>query len=158
MARGVCSRRCRSDRHHGLLAYGAGYPADGWARLGCIHLPAARLAATRADKGLNPAILIIEQVGEDGHGETRIVELEREIGSAFVRLLRPADPDLGATDEHPVARALPDANGSERSSLLLRYGFSLFAWSVGRLAQDLPGQPRLLPRILFGADPRPLFG
>jgi hypothetical protein len=46
--------------------------------------------------------------------------------------------------EHPVlTRQDPEIN---------------FAWGAGSLAQDLLGQPRLLPRMLFGADPRPLLG
>ena len=89
-----------------------------------------------------------------GAGETLTVDLEREIVAALVRTLRPDSPDLGTTDK--------DIGGWERCRwtglasdgmpvLFLRYGLFLFAWRAGPLVQDLLGQPRLLPRMLFGA-------
>jgi hypothetical protein len=49
------------------------------------------------------AIRIIEQVGQDGRREARVVELEGEVVTDLVRTLRSGGPDLGATDEDPVA-------------------------------------------------------
>ena len=37
--------------------------------------------------------------------------------------------------------------------LFLRYGLFLLDWCAGSLVQDLLGQPRLLPRMLFGRGP-----
>src|SRR5919107_1219211 len=70
---------------------------------GGVGLLAVLLAAARPDQGVALAIRIIEQVGEDGRREARIVELEGKVVPALVRLLRPGSPDLGAADEDPVA-------------------------------------------------------
>jgi hypothetical protein len=45
------------------------------------------------------AVLIIGQIGEDRCGESRIAELEGEVGPALVRLLRPSRLDLGAAED-----------------------------------------------------------
>src|SRR4029450_13651447 len=73
---------------------------------GGVGLLAVLLAAARPDQGVALAIRIIEQVGEDGRVEARIVELEGEVVPALVRLLRPGCPDLGTPDENPVAGGL----------------------------------------------------
>src|SRR5215211_4152108 len=73
---------------------------------GGVGLLAVLLAAARPDQGEALAIRVIEQVGEDGRREARIVELEREVVPALVRLLRPGSADLGAPDENPVAGRL----------------------------------------------------
>ena len=135
--------------HQGLLAHGkphAENPARRTGRgSGGVGLLAVLLAATRPDQGVALAIRIIEQVGEDGRGEARIIELEGEIVPALLRLLRPGGPDLGRTFESPRRDGIADAMALGKAVLFLRYGFSLFAWSAGSLAQDLLGQPRLLP-------------
>src|SRR6185437_16054107 len=93
--------------HQSLLAHGkphAQNPARRTGRgSGGVGLLAVLLAATRPDQGVALAIRIIEQVGEDRCGEARVVELEGEVGPALVRLLRPGGPDLGTTDEDPMA-------------------------------------------------------
>jgi hypothetical protein len=109
---------------------GIGMPARGWqhafaaagaivvgvtafARMALVISPPAgrasvegtvshRLAAARSDQGVALTIRIIEQVGEDGRREARIVEL-REIAAALLRLLRPSSPDIGTTNKDPVA-------------------------------------------------------
>src|SRR5260370_41405087 len=78
-------------------------PGGSGGALGGVGFLAVLLAATWPDQGVALAIRIIEQVGEDRCGEARVVELEGEVGPALVRLLRPGGPDLGATDEDPVA-------------------------------------------------------
>src|SRR4029450_1682845 len=54
-----------------------------------VGVLAVLLAAARPDQGVALAIRIIEQVGEDGRVEARIVELEGAGVPALVRLLRP---------------------------------------------------------------------
>jgi hypothetical protein len=85
-------------------AHGAVYPAVGSARLRGRHGSVTVLLGTpRTDQGVSLTIRIIEQVGEDGRGEARVVELEGEIVAALLRLLRPGSPDLSTPDEDPVA-------------------------------------------------------
>jgi hypothetical protein len=48
--------------------------------------------------------------------------------------------------------ASPSARMDRGGILFLRHGLFLFAWTAGSLAQDLQCQPRLLPRMLFGAQ------
>src|SRR5579871_3008598 len=71
--------------------------------LGGAGLLTVLLAAARPDQAEALAVLVVEQVGEDRVREARIVELEREVVAALVGALRPGGPDLGPTDEHPVA-------------------------------------------------------
>jgi len=54
------------------------------------------------------AILIVEQVGEYGHREARVVELARKVVTDLVRTLRPGSPDLSAPDEDAVAGDIVD--------------------------------------------------
>jgi hypothetical protein len=117
-----------------------------------------RLAVAGPDQGVALAIRVIEQVGEDRRGEARVVEL-REIVAALLRLLRPGSPDLGTPDEDAMAaHVIRLVCVYWNAVLFLRYGLFLFAWRASSLVQDLSRQPRLLPRMLFGARPRPLFG
>src|SRR3546814_10237818 len=44
-----------------------------------------------------------EELGEDGGGKCRIVELDRQIGALVLRLLFPGGADFGLADEDAVA-------------------------------------------------------
>ena len=52
------------------------------------------------------SILIAEQIGEDGRRTARVVDLEREVGPALVRLLRPRSPHLDTPDEDTMGGAI----------------------------------------------------
>ena len=110
----------------GILTHGAHWPPGGLVRLGSIGSLAVLLAAARQDQGVALAVRIIEQVGKDGRHEGRIVGLERALGPALVRLLRPGRPDLSATLEDSWRDSIADANGAQ-AVLFLRYGLPLFA-------------------------------
>ena len=91
--------------------------------------------------------------------EARVVELEGEVVAALVRLLRPGGPDLGTTDEDPVAGALS-------LDWLASVGMPSFSYATASFSS--PGVPALLCRTfhvshVFSEDavrrgPRPLLG
>ena len=56
-------------------------------------LLAVLLAAARPDEVEGVAVL--DEIGVDGDGEARIVQLDREIIAAFAGALRPGGSDLG---------------------------------------------------------------
>jgi hypothetical protein len=55
---------------------------------------AVRAAAARPDQIVR-VVIAAEQVGEDGGGEARVVELDREVVTALIGALGPGGPDLG---------------------------------------------------------------
>ena len=66
-------------------------------------LLAAATVGAGPDQRVALAVLLIEEIGVDRGGETRIVELEAQIVAALTRALGPGGADLGAADEDPVA-------------------------------------------------------
>ena len=102
---------------------------------------------------------IVEQIAEDGRDEARINVPEAKITAAFVAL-RPSGSSVVTTRAVAQAMTLCGAARAGRNEPILfpPWGFSFSAWSAGSLAQDLPGEPRLLLTMPFGADPRPLLG
>jgi hypothetical protein len=83
-------------------------------------------------------------------GAVKLGSSWREIVPALVRTL--LGVSFSAVDEVLGANGIAFPKARE-AVLLLRYGFSLFAWPAGSLAQAPFGQPRLLPRMLFRRGP-----
>jgi len=57
-------------------------------------LLAVGLAGPGPDERVTLAAFILEQVGEDGGVEARVIELDREVVAALAGALRPGGPDL----------------------------------------------------------------
>lgn len=76
----------------------------GRTRAGRLAGSAVVAATVRAgpDKREALAAFVVEEVGVDGSGEARIVELEAEIVAALVRALGPGRADLRLAGEHAV--------------------------------------------------------
>jgi hypothetical protein len=89
---------------------------------------ATRATAARPDHGVGLTGLIVEQVGEDRAGETRIVELDREVVAAFFRPLGPRRPDLDSPDIDAMAgRLVARVTGSQTTGPYLRSAILLIA-------------------------------
>ena len=62
-------------------------------------------AATRArpDEAVSVTFLIVEEIGEDGSIEARVIELEAQVVATLVGALGPGGADVGPADEDPMA-------------------------------------------------------
>src|SRR3546814_7699530 len=83
-----------------------------------------------------------EELGEDGGGKCRIVELDRQTGALVLRLLFPGGADFGLADEDAVA-------GGVAARIVFRNDANQFR--LHRESDDL--SPILAGNLLERADP-----